>query len=85
MNAADQPHYVYEAWMRDVCLYVGMTGNISRRLGEHRRMQAWFKAADRFAVAVYPNRAAAELGEIDRIGAFRPANNRRFVPTERAA
>ena len=75
-HLADQPHYVYEAWMGDVALYVGMTCDLGRRLREHSQQQAWWKGSDRFVATVYPSRRAASDAERLRIRDLRPANNK---------
>lgn len=77
---AERPHVVYEFWMGEVCLYVGMTRNLKSRLSDHRRNNTYHRAATELRVTDCPNRRAAEILEHRRIVEARPANNRRGVP-----
>lgn len=71
----DRPHWVYEIWAGDLCLYVGMTSNLRRRLGEHRRTQPFWRIATDVRSVECADRRSADLLEWATIAKLRPANN----------
>lgn len=73
---SNQPHSVYEIWMHDVCLYVGMTGNLPQRLANHRRRQPWHRVQTHVVVTECPDRRSAESMEARQIRKLWPANNK---------
>lgn len=60
----------------DVLLYVGVTGNLRERLGNHSRTQRWWPEVARKAVEWYPTRTEAEDAEKRAIREERPLYNR---------
>lgn len=81
-HLAEVPHVVYEAWAGDVCLYVGMTFDLKRRMNCHRSRSAWARGPHGLCVTEYPNRREAELAERQRIFDLQPANNA-WIPSRR--
>lgn len=74
---------VYEIWWpgRALCLYVGVTDNLKRRLREHElRNPSWWSSPVDVRTTELASRQAAESLEWARIRALRPANNRRGIP-----
>lgn len=60
----------------DVLLYVGVTGSLRERLGNHSRTQRWWPEVARKAVEWYPTRTEAEDAEKRAIREERPLYNR---------
>lgn len=72
--------WVYELWAdADLCLYVGQTTDLPRRMREHQTGQPFWSMVTRIEVT---RCAAAEVDALEarRIRELRPANNRRFNP-----
>lgn len=70
------PHYVYEIWAGDACLYVGMTADIKRRRREHELSSDWHQGVTRVEVTEVRDRPAAEAVEREKITALRPIHNK---------
>lgn len=70
-----RPHVVYEIWAGDLCLYVGMTCDLKRRLSVHRSRNTWHRVTTEVRTTTCPDRASATRVEAERIGVLRPANN----------
>lgn len=75
---ADRDHHVYEIYSvaSGACIYVGMTCNLARRLGEHRSRRQWRAPQFRVVARAVHGRAAAEALEAERIAALAPLQNR---------
>jgi hypothetical protein len=59
---------------RDRLLYIGMTGDFGKRLGEHS-VKRWFPLVERITLEWLPNKAAARVAERRAIGTERPRYN----------
>lgn len=67
---------VYRAYdADDQLLYVGATGNLKRRMQQHRKSAPWFGGAVRWSYGEYPTREAALAAEAEAIGAEHPEWN----------
>jgi hypothetical protein len=59
-------------------LYVGITGDLGQRLGDHS-IKRWFPLVVRITLEWFPHRAAARLAEKRAIGTERPRYNKAGV------
>lgn len=59
----------------DALLYVGVTNNVVRRRGQHRKDKPWWPQVTRQTVEWHPDRATAEAAETTAIQAERPVHN----------
>lgn len=83
---SDNTHFVYVARRADgLCLYVGCTNNVARRMAAHRRTSGWTLALSALEVTEFPTRAAALVAEARSIRALRPPNNVRGNPDRNAS
>lgn len=71
---------VYEFWSGDQPLYVGVTNNFQRRMGEHRGYGYCLRGATSIRLSFFDDRARAEAYEEQRIRELRPRNNIRGNP-----
>lgn len=78
-----RPHYVYELWAGDTCLYVGMTANLKSRIGDHRR-KPWGSQITEVRSVERPTRGAAKALEAQRIFILRPKRNLDGNPDNRS-
>ena len=79
--AADRrkrPHFVYQIWSGDTCLYVGATANVGQRLSAHSKKE-WWHSATRVIADVYPNKYDALDVERDLIQELDPWHNQQCV------
>lgn len=71
--------YVYVMFGAGGCdphyLYIGMTNNIARRLGQHARSKPWWPQIGHIIVGRAESEAAARIWERSYIGRTRPAHN----------
>lgn len=73
------PHWVYELSATDGrLLYIGVTGNLSRRLAKHQHREWWGEVA-RIEIDGFLDRATADITERDRIRRHQPAYNDVFT------
>jgi predicted GIY-YIG superfamily endonuclease len=59
----------------DVLLYVGFTGELKSRFGQHAKTQPWWPEVVRKTVAWYPTRAEADAAETAAIDREKPVHN----------
>lgn len=57
-------------------LYVGITGDLSRRLRQHEKNKEWWVSIARIEAAVYPSRMEAAFAEHDAIETENPRFNK---------
>ena len=80
VRAKNNCHFVYRLYdKRNVLLYIGVTGNVSARMGQHRKDKWWWGFVDHRTVAPYRTRTAADAAEahaIRREGAVFNQNGR---------
>lgn len=69
-----RPHYVYEFWAADQCLYVGLSAQPAGRIGVHSNKPWWAKVR-RIEAQVFPDRHSAMLHEAGRITELEPLHN----------
>lgn len=67
---------VYRLWSPDAVLYVGESGDIPRRLQEHRRTKKWFKEVTRVDLVVIPHTSPRLIAETLEILRLLPRHNR---------
>lgn len=61
---SEQPHFVYSAFTADRrCLYVGCTGNVERRMKEHRLYSGWPALMGHLLVAALRTPTRCDVGE----------------------
>ena len=71
----DRPHMVYALYdSAGDALYVGMTGDLPRRLAVHARKE-WWRQVDHLNASLYPTRDEARAGERRLIDDLQPAWN----------
>lgn len=74
------PHTVYRLYTEDgELIYVGLTNDPARRIGEHANMKAWWRHAAFVALDHYPTRGAAYLREKRLIQEHTPRGNTAHV------
>lgn len=77
VSTADAPTYVYRLMNAEgALLYVGITADITARLGRHRATKAWWPQVAELATEKYPNRAAALAVEQSAIANENPIHNK---------
>ena len=79
---ADRPHYVYQFWADDECLYVGCTVQPAGRIASHASSQPWWQRVTHFSAEVYPCREDGLQAEARLIRVLDPAWN--VMHTEKA-
>lgn len=77
-----KPHYVYQFWADDTCLYVGCTVQPAGRIGSHASSQPWWHQVTHFSAEVYPCREDGFRAETRLIQELDPAWN--WYHTEKA-
>jgi predicted GIY-YIG superfamily endonuclease len=77
---------VYICWADDELVYVGMSGQLGRRLASHKVRSGWWGAIDGIDVEWYPSRATAYNRELEIICRYQPwenkVNNPGYQPEE---
>lgn len=71
---------LYRLWS-DVgeLLYIGVTVDVSRRFGQHAKVQSWWSEVAHHAVEVFPTRTAAFSAERDAVAREHPRHNVKLV------
>lgn len=69
-----KPHYVYECWADNACLYVGMSAAPGRRLASHASTE-WWPRTRRVEIHWFPDRQQAVAREHELIDRHQPLNN----------
>ena len=64
-------------------LYVGCSGNLSRRLGQHKQLKAWWSEVVQLEITKYPGKAVAREVELQAIHEESPKYNVRGRPQPR--
>lgn len=68
--------YLYRIYTADhELLYIGITDNITRRLGDHSKQQPWWATAHHYQLDAHPTRFAAETAERQTIRDEHPQHN----------
>lgn len=70
----NRPHFVYQFWAEDRCLYVGMTASPSGRIAPHAQTEWWAQVVH-FEADVLPDRETARQREADLIRDLQPHHN----------
>lgn len=70
----NERNWVYSLWAGDVCLYVGLTNDLKRRLESHR-YKPWWSEVTRVVSDEVIGRSAAMEFEAHDIRKFRPRHN----------
>lgn len=80
--SAEQLHYVYKLYGRlsGRLLYVGMTNDLLRRIGEHKRKRDWWCYIGRIDFDEFPNEWSARIAENKLIRIEKPLYNEIFCP-----
>lgn len=76
-HLVDLEHCVYEFWVGETCIYVGLTSSLRRRIRDHERAHGWDRIVTHMVVTRFSGRAEAERFEERRIAELLPANNKR--------
>lgn len=71
----EQPHYVYQLWGREACIYVGLTSDLGQRLKAHSAKE-WWPEVVRVAAEVYPDKYSGLDVEKDLIQQLGPLVNK---------
>jgi len=78
-------HHVYYFWRDRTPLYIGVTGNLKRRLRQHAGDHApWSIQATRIASIPFDDEAGAYAAEAEQIASLRPTYNVRHNPARRS-
>lgn len=77
-----KPHYVYQFWRDETCLYVGCTAQPAGRISHHASSQPWWGEVTHFSAEVYPCREDGFRAETRLIHDLDPIWN--IMHTERA-
>lgn len=77
-----KPHYVYQFWADDTCLYIGCTVQPAGRISQHASIQPWWGQVTHFSAEVHPCREDGFMAEARLIHDLDPVWN--IQHTERA-
>lgn len=74
--------FVYRLYgQHDQLLYIGVSGNLKKRMQQHRRDKKWWSEVTRTVSQCFDSREEAELAEAEAIASERPLHNRQ-TPTD---
>lgn len=84
-DASGLPCFVYRLYDAQAeLIYVGLTGNVGLRIGQHAAQKAWWNEVSGIEVDVHKTRRDAERAESELIRSHAPKHNTHKHPTNRA-